>query len=392
MSRILAFFLFLISFKAFPQESPKMLLMDMSVQSECTDAVNDMYNFKFEKAEKQFQILKLKYPEHPLPYFLMGLSTWWKIMPNIDNTNFDDTFLAYMDTSIAKAEKLYEEDATKIEAAFFLSGAYGFKAQLHGERDNYAKSTFAGKNALKHLMEFKDNNELSPEFLFGVALYNYYEVWIKEEYPLLKPILLFFPNGDKNTGLKQLQEVSNNAFYTRTEAQYHLVKIYLNDLDSFQVALPMIKYLWENYPDNAFFERTYAKTLFYMSMNNDLEPICLDILKKFDSGTTGYEETSARWACYFLGNIYRYRNKAQAKEYFFRSTQLAEKIGATDQGYYLYSLKNLAEIAEDEKDPELAKAYYKKIKKFVPGSEDELKKLKKEAKKKIKEQEKKKGN
>ena len=59
-----------------------MLLMDMNVQSECTDAVNDMYNFKFEKAEKQFQILKLKYPDHPLPYFLMGLSTWWKMMPN----------------------------------------------------------------------------------------------------------------------------------------------------------------------------------------------------------------------------------------------------------------------------------------------------------------------
>src|SRR5258708_674965 len=79
---------------------PYMLLMDEKMQIEATDAVNDMYNFKFEKAERQFQIFRLKYPEHPLPYFLMGLSTWWRMMPNLehelDDTKHDEIFVAYM--------------------------------------------------------------------------------------------------------------------------------------------------------------------------------------------------------------------------------------------------------------------------------------------------------
>src|SRR3954464_8756193 len=102
-SVFLVLFLFL-SFGLQAQDSlPHMLLMDEKIQIEATDAVNDMYNFKFEKAGRQFQILKLKYPNHPLPYFLMGLSIWWKMMPNLDHeledTKNDDEFNAYMDTS-----------------------------------------------------------------------------------------------------------------------------------------------------------------------------------------------------------------------------------------------------------------------------------------------------
>src|SRR5689334_18482693 len=63
--------------------NPKnMLLLNPSVQIEATDAVNNMYNFKFEKAERDFRWTQFQYPEHPLPYFLLGLSEWWKIVPN----------------------------------------------------------------------------------------------------------------------------------------------------------------------------------------------------------------------------------------------------------------------------------------------------------------------
>ena len=54
------------------------LITDITVQIEATQALNDLYNFKFEKAEQQFRWFKQKYSWHPLPYFLLGLSEWWK--------------------------------------------------------------------------------------------------------------------------------------------------------------------------------------------------------------------------------------------------------------------------------------------------------------------------
>jgi hypothetical protein len=384
MRAILFFLTFSICTLSFGQEKPAMLLMDMGVQLECTEAVNDMYNFKFDRAEKQFQILKLKYPDHPLPYFLMGLSTWWKMMPNLKNKSYDETFLAYMDTTITVGEKLYEEEKSKAEAAFFLSAAHGFKAEFYGERDSYTKATFSGRSALSYLNEYKDNTELGPEFMYGVALYNYYEVWIRENYPLLKPILFFFANGDKKLGLKQLEEVAKDAFYTRTEAQYQLIKIYSStEENKDHLAMPIARYLHTTYPDNAYFQRLYARSAYYTSQNLELEPICLDMLSKIEAGKPGYEEVSGRYASYFLAKIYRNSNPTKSKEYFLKAVAFAEKIEATDQGYYLYSLNNLAEMAEKEGNHALAKTYYAKIKKYAPRGKDELGELKKEAKKNL---------
>ncbi|MCH9029075.1 MAG: tol-pal system protein YbgF, partial [Bacteroidetes bacterium] len=71
-----------VSIEGISQEvEQKILISDMKIQIETTEAVNNLYNFKFEKAEMQFRWLLQKYDWHPLPYFLLGLSEWWKILP-----------------------------------------------------------------------------------------------------------------------------------------------------------------------------------------------------------------------------------------------------------------------------------------------------------------------
>ncbi len=152
---VLTFFSFLTA-RAQQQAMPKMLLLDMDTQVQATRAVNDMYNFKFEKAEREFGWFKLNHPTHPLPDFLLGLSEWWKIVPNIDNQQYDTKFLAYMDSAITKAEKLYDADKNNVEAAFFLAGAYGFKGRLYSERKDWRKAAVASKNALNYLDKFRD--------------------------------------------------------------------------------------------------------------------------------------------------------------------------------------------------------------------------------------------
>lgn len=361
------------------------LLNDLSVQLECTQALNDLYNFKFEAAEKEFRDLRSKYIWHPLPYFLMGLIEWWKIMPNTKDQSHDEVFEAYMDSTITIAERLYDKyPEYKVEASFFLSAAYGFKGRLYSdeERKNWGKAASAGRNALNYLEESKSKQHLSPELLFGDALFNYFSVWVPENYPALKPILWFFPKGDKALGLKQLKEVSYNAFYTRTEAMMWLMRI-LNSYENDQAqALQISEYLNQSYPDNPFFHRYYARILYSSGRFAQAEPVCKNILARIDSAQLGYEATSGRYAAFYLGEIYDARkNFDEAKKYYQLCVKFAEQINATESGYYLYSLIALGEIAEKKGNKAEARQYFKEVKKKAKRKDEAYKDAKKRMKK-----------
>ena len=202
------------------------LLLDRGLQYRITKSINSMYNFDFATAERDFAVIMYQYPEHPLPDFLMAIGYWWRIEINVDNKRYDNIFIQYLDRANAKAEKMLDQNPKNKEAAFFLAAGHGFQGRLYSERKSWTKATFAGKNALKYMEMSRGEQEFNPELLLGDALFNYFSVWIPENYPLLKPVLALFPKGNKKLGLSQLEKVASNAFYTRVEAQYFLFRLY----------------------------------------------------------------------------------------------------------------------------------------------------------------------
>ena len=352
--------------KSAQSDSIELLLSNVKIQIEATEAINDMYNFKFERAEMQFRWIRQQHPEHPLPYYLLGLSQWWKIMPNISNTMWDDVFLDYIDTSIEKAKVLHENPESQLEASFFLAAGYALKGRLYSERGSWVKAANAGRRALKYQRESENMHYLSPEFLFGDALYNYYSVWIRENYPLLRPIMISFPKGDKALGIEQLRQVARNAFYTRTEAQLFLMRILALEEHDMPAALQVSEYLHTTFPDNPYFHRFYARIVYSTGRRSQLEKICLEIIERIDSGQTGYEANSGRYAGFFLGQYYDSRRMwDKAKIYYERAVEFGEEMEAFETGYFLYSMLHLAHIAESEKAYNTASEYLGRIKKYA---------------------------
>ncbi|PIQ47323.1 MAG: tol-pal system protein YbgF [Cytophagales bacterium CG12_big_fil_rev_8_21_14_0_65_40_12] len=332
-------------------DTSRYLLLNLALQHEITTAVDNMYNFDFHKAEVEFNWLKYNYPEHPLGYFLFGISTWWQMMPNLDKESpLGEEFLAYMDTAIYKSEAILEQDEDNMEANFFLAGAYGFQGRYHSEKRNWGKATNTGRLALKYLEKSQGNESFSPEILFGDALFNYYSIWIREEYPMLRPILLFFPRGDKALGLKQLETVATNAFYTRVEAIFFLMRIKAFETNETFEALRLSEYIFGQYPNNPYFHRFYARMLYSAGQMDATEKESLEILKRFDAGMEGYEEMSARYACFYLGAIHRgRRNWEVAEPYYKRAISYSADLDLEDSGYHIYSLLHLAEYYVEQK-------------------------------------------
>jgi len=341
-----------------------LLLEDINIQLEATQAINDMYNFQFERAEMQFRWIKQKFPNHPLSYFLLALSEWWKISVNVENTQYDVKFEAYLDSAILMAEHIKNIPQFKVESAFFQAAGWAFKGRLYAERKKWGKAASAARSSLRNLDDIKDKGYLSPELLFGDGLYNYFSVWIRENYPMLKPIMAFFKKGDKELGLKQLRTVATNAFYTRTEAQYYLMRILAYEEKDMSSAMQISEYLYRTFPNNPYFHRYYTRLLYSTGQNRKTEKESLLILERIDSGKTGYEEISGRYAAFYMGQINEQRrNLEKAKFYYLETIQFATAIGAIDSGYYLYSLLSLGKIAIAEGDEKQAREYLKKVKK-----------------------------
>ena len=337
------------------------LLLDKDIQLELDGAVQNLYNFKYDKAEKQFRSLRRRYPHHPMPYFLLGLSTWWKIMPtNFQTKQYDKIFFAYMDTANTYSEQLAKADPRNYEAYFFLSAANGFDARLNAERHNWRKATVSSKRSLNYLQKSREANGLSPEFLFGEALFNYYAVWIPENYPLLKPVLLFFPKGDKKLGLDQLRTVAANGFYTGVEAKVFLMRILHNEEHQTAAAFPVAQGLARKYPDNGYFERFYAYLCFDQAQFAECERVSRDILDKINTGMPGYEASSGRYASYFLAYLmqFKYKDLAKAKDFYQRCIVFAESNGETEGGFYLFANASLAKLADQANDAAAARRYY----------------------------------
>ena len=359
------------------QDSVDMLLMNRNVQIDATQAVNDMYNFKFEKAEQQFRWIAADYPDHPLPYFLLGLSQWWRMAPNIDDGTYDEAFMQYIDQALELAHQMYDEDPENVEASFFLAAGYGFKGRLLAERKSWRRAATAGKNALKYLENSSNQSDLSPEFLFGDALYNYYSVWIPENYPILKPVLVFFKKGDKALGIKQLQDVASNAFYTRTEAQSFLMRILAIEEQELIRALQVSEYLAKTFPDNSYFHRFYARLLYTTGKHWQAEKESLQIIEKIDSGKVGYGPVTGRYASFFLGQIYTHKSRFEdAEKYYSRAIQFAQQSEDLESGYYLFSVIGLGDIAQQTGNPKKARTYYKQVKKEAKRSHPAYKRAK----------------
>lgn len=354
------------------------LLKHPGVQIESAEAINLMYNYKFYDADKEFRWLRVRYPKHPMPYFLMGLAEWWKIVPNTDVTDYDDRCLALMDTTITLGEKMYDESDNKLEPAFFLAAAYAFKSRLYSERKKWTKATFAGKSALKYFEKCKGNADFSPELLFGDGMYDFYAQWIPENYPLLKPILMFFPKGNKAKGIKELEKTANTAFYTRVEARYFLVQIYSME-NQYDKAYEMSKYMNEQYPDNPFFERYYARSAFVTGRLNEAERVSKNMLSKIERSQSGYEGVSGRTAAYILAYINQifYKNTAEAKKYYQQSIDFAKQTNSTNAGYYWSSVLGLAKIATEEKNYDLAQTYFKEVMEKAERKSSQYKEAKK---------------
>lgn len=297
-----------------------------------------VYNLEFDKAREHFNQVQQKYPLHPAGYFLDSMIEWWKIALNQDDKSNDKEFYNKIDKVIRVCDNILDTNEYDINALFFKGGAIGYRARLRTLRDDWFQAIQDAKEALDILRRCQQLAPFNHDIMLGTGLYNYFSVKFPEEYPLLKPLMLFLPNGDKRLGLFQLRAASRNARYASVEAKVALLQIYYSfENDNFE-ALQIAQELSQKYPNNTYFLRYLGRVQVRLGMIMDYENTWKLVMKKVTENPENYSNNVAREATYYIGLALLYRKEfSSSLKYFQKSLEGTKIVDKKPTGFLSYT-------------------------------------------------------
>jgi len=337
----------------------------LTYDSLVTAGINQIYSIKFTEAEKTFQLLKKEYPKHPASRFFFAMIDWWKIILSEENEEQDDIFYDKIEETVDFCDEILDNDPNNVDALFFKGGAIGFRGRLSVMRESWFSAANDGREALplvEHAFELDPNN---VDVKLGFGIYNYLAAVIPEKYPVVKPVMIFFPEGNKELGLKQLKEAASSGKYSKYEARYILVTFFYyfeNDMNS---AVIYAKQLVDSFPNNPVFERWRGRIAAREKETTLADSIFKDVLSKADKNFEGYNTPMIRReANYYLGyNLKNTGDLNSALQYFKKCIEEAKKIDeeGEESGFQINATLYSGTIFQTWGNNKEAKKYYEKV-------------------------------
>lgn len=322
-----------------------------------------VYNLEFEQAEKEFNYLAARYPSHPAGKFFLGMIEWWQILINIDDESRDEIFIRKMDDVIALCDSLLEVNDNDVGALFFKGGALGFQGRLRANRSSWITAANDGRLALPIVQRAFKLAPRNYDILLGIGIYNYYAATIPERYPIVKPLMIFFPSGDKRKGIEQLREASLHARYAAIEAKYFLLQLYYNYERQFDSAYALATSLFKQFPNNVLFHRYVGRSAFVLSQFAEAEKNFRQILLRCELRQRGYGDFAKREAMYYLAIVEM--NKQQydsALKYFYECDKLCRVLDKEEQsGFMTMTNLYIGMIYDVQKKRSYAIQQYRKV-------------------------------
>ncbi|MGQ9643993.1 MAG: tetratricopeptide repeat protein, partial [Ignavibacterium sp.] len=328
------------------------------------EGIKQIYNIKFDDAEKTFRNLIADYPNHPAGRFFLAMIDWWKILLDIENESYDDIFFQKLEDVIFQCDQILKNDPENVDALFFKGGAIGFRGRLRSVRNSWLKAADDGREALPIVERAAKLDPDNLDVQLGFGIYNYYAAVIPEEYPMIKPLMIFFPEGNKEEGIRQLRNTAFNGKYAKYEARYFLMTIYYRYESNPYLAEEFAKMLVEDFPDNPSFQRWLGRIYVRQGKMNLADSLFKDVLRKANENLYGYNfPASLREANYYVGYNYKLNNEPDsAKIYLQRCVEISEKIDKDEEsGFMINSILYLAQISESKNLFEEAISYYESL-------------------------------
>ena len=248
-------------------------------------AANDL---RFGALEPHVVALEARFPGHPAVPFLRAQATWWRILLDLSNNAYDGLFAQQMDEVVRLSNARLRRNRNDFDARFFRGVALGYKARMNVNRSRWWPAAREGKEAFDDVLFVSRRGPGNPDYGFGRGLYDYYAEVIRDRYPLARPILAFFPDGDRTRGLAALRAAAENGTFTRSEATYFLAQILYLYEGNAPEALVYVRQLRARHAGNPYFNAFEGRLLLSTGQYEAARTVFEGIVARYDAGQTAY--------------------------------------------------------------------------------------------------------
>ncbi len=330
-----------------------LLMGDKVALDSMKKAIDFVYNFQFDKAENAIKKWKTPNANHPAFLLFHSVLSFWKNFPIGSKPKEYQAYIGNLYLLLKQAEKLEKKFPKNPEPLFYQLMGNLILARHQSEEGEYIKSVNAARKAYPFIKSGFQLNTTYPDFYFSTGLYNYYRIAFPENHPLYKPFTVFFPDGNKVQGLKELEIATQKSIFSKSEAFGFLGMIYLRDEFNVPMALKYSSQLFALYPDNWLYNIFYAECLLESKKTDLAEPIIEKLVARSD--------LAALLGGYYLKGLYDRQkgNPDAAKWAFQKALQYAKSKDRLTKGYVSLCYLEMGKIAHEEGKKDWAQKYFK---------------------------------
>lgn len=272
------------------------------IEHQIRRGIEQTYNMDYALADRTFDSVIAADPSHPSGYFFKAMVNFWRAVTNTDNTGYDEAYREMLDAAITRADVLMDANEYDLAGLFYKGASLGMRARIFAIRPNWqdAVGLLLGdaKDGVRYLNMLEEVLPSNGDILFGRGLYNFYVEAVKQDNPSLEPIISFFASGNRRAGLQMLELAADRAYYSKTEAQYELMKIYYLYEKDYQKSYKYARQLVTQYPNNSSFLHYLGFNQVSLGMMDGYDSTYRIILSRAKARKEGYTIKQAREAMY----------------------------------------------------------------------------------------------
>jgi tetratricopeptide (TPR) repeat protein len=216
--------------------------------------IDHLYALRIDEADRTFDEVTRLAPDDPRGWFFKSMVHFYVYQLSTDRKAYDQ-FFQLSETVIDKAESLVDQNASDLNAKFYLGGIYGYRGLAYQRNGSIVSAVWDGRKGYSLLKEAATGPNLSVDAQLGFGLFSYLIAKIPRSFSWLLNLIGF--SGDLEGGLAMIRNAADHGIYTRTEASFYYAQFCFFE-ERYDEAERYMRRVMDQYPTNSLFLTTYS--------------------------------------------------------------------------------------------------------------------------------------
>jgi TolA-binding protein len=309
------------------QAQTYILINDQQFRDDARMAIDSLYNRNNEAARDILEPWRETFSDHPIWSLWDGMELWWNVLEDLSDDQYDEEFFGRMKKADYDAAQVLRKESDHPDALIIRAVANGYTARHHSNRGDWFTSANIGRRAYQAYTRLMTITPDLPDNDFAEGMKKYYAAYLPENYPVVRAVSWFLPDGDKEGGIESLKTASENGIFARPEATYFLGNILLNYEHRYSEASVYFAALVGRYPDNGYYRRLYVRSLTQMRRYSEAIDAAEETLTHWDEQFPGQKGVLHEEIYYWLGRARYYSDMPEeALEAFTLSYSISSEL------------------------------------------------------------------